>query len=240
MYYSPFRLMKLCRSRAIELFFSSPEPPLYRMSVRVIIPFKPRNPKTRLSGVMSLAERETLAEMMLRDVIDAVTDADCTPIILSTAPYCLTGIETVVHAGGLNEALNEILPKAEGPTLIIMSDLPLVTPANVTEMVTTRARMAMVPGRGGGTNAIFLPNPSGFHTDFYGASFLKHLEIAGDLGLSVEIIDSFRLHDDIDEVEDLVEILTLGSGATRRYLERLGFVLSTEEGRVGVKRHPHE
>jgi 2-phospho-L-lactate guanylyltransferase len=210
------------------------------MSVRAIIPFKPKNPKTRLSGVMSLAERETFAEMMLGDVVDAVEDGGCTPIILSTSPYSLTGIETIVHAGGLNEALNEILPKAEGPTLIVMSDLPLITPANITEMVSTKARMAMVPGRGGGTNAIFLPSPSGFRADFYGASFLKHLDIAGELGLSVEIIDSFRLHDDIDEVEDLVEVLTLGSGGSRRYLERLGFVLSTENGRVGVKRNPHE
>jgi 2-phospho-L-lactate guanylyltransferase len=210
------------------------------MTVRAIIPFKPKNPKTRLSGVMSLAEREAFAEMMLGDVVDAVVDGECTPVILSTAPYCLTGIETIVHPGGLNEALNELLPKAEGPTLIVMSDLPLATPANITELVSTKARMAMVPGRGGGTNAIFLPNPAGFRADFYGTSFLKHLEIAGELGLSVEIVDSFRLHDDIDEVEDLVEILTLGSGASRRYLERLGFALSTENGRVGVKRNPHE
>ena len=210
------------------------------MTVRAIIPFKPRNPKTRLSGVMSLAERESFAEMMLEDVLAAVVDGGCTPLVLSTAPYRLTGVETVVHEGGLNEALNDTLPKAGGPTLIVMSDLPLIMPANITELVGTKARMAMVPGRGGGTNAIFLPNPSGFRADFYGASFLKHLEIAGELGLSVEIIDSFRLHDDIDEVEDLVEVLTLGSGASRRYLERLGFSLSTEDGRVGVKRDPHE
>ena len=210
------------------------------MPVRAIIPFKPKNPKTRLSQMMSLAERESFAEMMLGDVVDAVVDGECTPTILSTAPYCLTGIETIVHAGGLNEALNEILPKLEGPTLIVMSDLPLITPANITELVSTTARMAMVPGRGGGTNAIFLHNPPGFRADFYGASFLKHLGIAADLGLSCEIIDSFRLHDDIDEVEDLVEILTLGSGASRRYLERLGFAISVEDGRVGVKRDPHE
>jgi 2-phospho-L-lactate guanylyltransferase len=210
------------------------------MTVRAIIPFKPRNPKTRLSGVMSLPEREAFAEAMLGDVLDAVTEAECTPLILSTAPYSLTDMETLVNTGGLNEALNEVIPKSGGPTLIVMSDLPLITPANIAELVGTKARMAMVPGRGGGTNAIFLPNPSGFRADFYGASFLKHLEIAGELGLSVEIIDSFRLHDDIDEVEDLVEVLTLGSGASRRYLERLGFSLSTENGRVGVKRDPHE
>lgn len=210
------------------------------MSVRAIIPFKPKNPKTRLSGVMSLAEREALAEAMLSDVMDAVVNGGCTPVLLSTAPYTLTGVETIVHPGGLNEALNELLPKAEGPTLIIMADLPLATESNIIELISTTARMAMVPGRGGGTNAIFLKDPARFHTDFYGASFLKHLEIAAEANLPCEIIDSFRLHDDVDEVWDLVEVLTLGSGSTKRYLERLGFVLSTEGGRVGVKRNPHE
>jgi 2-phospho-L-lactate guanylyltransferase len=210
------------------------------MPVRAIIPFKPKNPKTRLSRVLSQDEREELAGRMLADVLEAVVDAECTPSILSNAPYQVTGVETIVHPGGLNEALNEILPKAGGPLLIIMSDLPLATQANITELVSTTAQMAMVPGRGGGTNAIFLKDPSRFRADFYGASFLKHLEIAAEANLSCEIIDSFRLHDDIDEVEDFVEILTLGSGSTRRYLERLGFVLATENGRVGVKRNPHE
>jgi 2-phospho-L-lactate guanylyltransferase len=210
------------------------------MPVRAIIPFKPKNPKTRLSRVLSQDEREELAGRMLADVLEAVVDAECTPSILSNAPYQVTGVETIVHPGGLNEALNEILPKAGGPLLIIMSDLPLATQANITELVSTTAQMAMVPGRGGGTNAIFLKDPSRFRADFYGASFLKHLEIAAEANLSCEIIDSFRLHDDIDEVEDFVEVLTLGSGSTRRYLERLGFTLVTENGRVGVKRNPHE
>jgi 2-phospho-L-lactate guanylyltransferase len=210
------------------------------MSVRAIIPFKPKNPQSRLSRVLSLEEREELAGRMLADVLDAVVDAECMPSILSTAPYRVTGVETIVHPGGLNEALNEILPKAEGPTLIVMSDLPLATQANITELVSSTAQMSMVPGRGGGTNAIFLKDPSRFRADFYGASFLKHLEIAAEANLSCEIIDSFRLHDDIDEVEDFVEVLTLGSGSTRRYLERLGFTLVTENGRVGVKRNPHE
>jgi 2-phospho-L-lactate guanylyltransferase len=210
------------------------------MPVRAIIPFKPKNPKSRLSRVLSLEEREELAGRMLADVLDAVVDAECMPSILSTAPYRVTGVETIVHPGGLNEALNEILPKAEGPTLIVMSDLPLATQANITELVSSTAQMSMVPGRGGGTNAIFLKDPSRFRADFYGASFLKHLEIAAEANLSCEIIDSFRLHDDIDEVEDFVEVLTLGSGSTRRYLERLGFTLVTENGRVGVKRNPHE
>jgi 2-phospho-L-lactate guanylyltransferase len=67
-------------------------------------------------------------------------------------------------------------------------------------------------------------------------SFLKHVKIAGDAGLSYDVVDSFRLHTDIDEKEDLVELLIHGTGRSRAYLEELGFVLSAEKGRVGVAR----
>jgi 2-phospho-L-lactate guanylyltransferase len=50
------------------------------------------------------------------------------------------------------------------------------------------------------------------------------------------VIDSFRLHTDIDEKEDLVELLIHGDGSSRKYLEDLGFELSLERGRVGVRR----
>lgn len=93
-----------------------------------------------------------------------------------------------------------------------------------------------MPGRGGGTNAIFVREPAKFHVDYYGMSFLKHIRIAQEAGLSCEVIDSFLLHTDIDEEDDLVELLTHGSGKSRKYLEDLGFVLSAENGRVGVKR----
>jgi 2-phospho-L-lactate guanylyltransferase len=96
--------------------------------------------------------------------------------------------------------------------------------------------MAVVPGRGGGTNVIYLKEPQRFHVDFYGTSFLKHIKIAEDAGLSYEVIDSFRLHTDIDEKEDLVELLIHGTGKSRAYLEDLGFILSVEKGRVGVCR----
>ena len=67
-------------------------------------------------------------------------------------------------------------------------------------------------------------------------SFSKHLRIAQEAGLSCEVIDSFLLHTDIDEKDDLVELLTHGTGKSREYLERLGFALSGENGRVGVER----
>lgn len=189
---------------------------------------------------MSQQEREAFARVMLGDVLAAVTGAGCRPLLLCTHPYTCAGVETVVKEKGLNDALNECLGLLNSPVLIIMADLPLATVETVTRLLATPADIAIVPGRGGGTNAIFVRDPRRFHVDFYGASFLDHMAIAEEAGLGIEVFDSFRLHTDIDEKEDLVEILLHGQGKTRESLLRLGFSLSVEHGRVGVERNPHE
>lgn len=210
------------------------------MCVQAIIPFKPVNPKTRLSCVLSMPEREQFAKAMLGDVISAVTRAGCRPCILSTHPFSREDAGTVVNDKGLNEALNECLAALHRPVLIIMSDLPLATPDAVARLLHTEADVGIVPGRGGGTNSLFIKQPQRFHVDFYGASFLDHVGIARAAGLSIEIIDSFRLHTDVDEKEDLVEILLHGEGRSRAFLVELGFSLSIEKGRVGIQRDPHK
>ena len=206
------------------------------MTVPAVIPFKPRNPKTRLSCVLEPGEREIFAEMMLSDVIDAVIEGGCEPLILSTEPYSLGDVPVLISTSGLNEALNAFLAQQGAPILIIMADLPLATAESVRSTISTSDDMAIVPGRGGGTNAIYLSRGSSFRVDYYGASFLKHAAIAKERGLSCEVIDSFRLHTDVDEKEDLVELLIHGKGKSRQYLEELGFSLSIEKGRVGVER----
>jgi 2-phospho-L-lactate guanylyltransferase len=206
------------------------------MTVRALIPFKPVNPKSRLSGVMSREEREAFARTMLDDVVAAVRGAGCTPVILSTTPFRYPGVETLVDGSGLNESLNGILPGLPGATLIIMSDLPLAIPEIITRMLTTSANISVVPGRGGGTNAIYLKNPAKFRADYYAGSFLKHLKVAEEFGATVEVIDSFRLHTDVDEEADLAEVLIHGRGKSREYLASLGFALNAECGRVKAER----
>ncbi len=206
------------------------------MLIPAVIPFKPRNPKTRLSCILDQAERENFAEMMLADVIGAAEGAGCIPLILSTEAYKFSDYQVLVNTAGLNEALNDLLSKTPGPVLILMADLPLATGDAVKRMVTESAGMSIVPGRGGGTNAIFLSSGESYRVDYYGASFLKHMRIAEERGLLCEVIDSFRLHTDVDEKEDLVELLIHGRGKSRACLEELGFRLLIEKGRVGIVR----
>jgi 2-phospho-L-lactate guanylyltransferase len=206
------------------------------MLIPAVIPFKPRNPKTRLSCILDQAERENFAEMMLADVISAAEGAGCLPLVLSTEAYEFGDFQVLENPSGLNEALNDLLSNTPGPVLILMADLPLATNEAIKRMITHSADMSIVPGRGGGTNAIFLSSGESYRVDYYGASFLKHMRIAEERGLSCEVVDSFRLHTDVDEKEDLVELLIHGQGKSRACLEELGFRLLIEKGRVGVVR----
>jgi 2-phospho-L-lactate/phosphoenolpyruvate guanylyltransferase len=206
------------------------------MCPHALIPYKPKNPKTRLSALLSQEEREQFAASMLADVVDAVRDANCSPVIVSTELFDSELVQVTVQDADLNQTLNEILPQTGNNVAIIMADLPLADAASIKRAVSTQKDVAIVPGRGGGTNVIFLKEPQKFHVDYYGGSFAKHMAIAEQAGLSVEVIDSFRLHTDIDEEDDLAELLIHGTGKSRAYLEGLGFVLSTEKGRVGVTR----
>ncbi|MCX9081519.1 MAG: 2-phospho-L-lactate guanylyltransferase [Candidatus Methanoperedens sp.] len=209
--------------------------------MRAIIPFKKSNAKSRLSSLLSKTEREELAMAMLNDVAGTLTSSGCFEVIdiLSASMIEVEGANTVLTEMGLNEALNEYLDKMSShniidPVLIIMADIPLVSKKNIKDIVSTNADIVIAPGRMGGTNAIFIRDPSSFHVDYYDASFLKHREIAS--GLRTEIFDSFNISTDIDEVSDLTEVLLHGKGHSQEYLAKIGITILANSGRVGVKR----
>jgi len=209
--------------------------------MRAVIPFKKSNAKSRLGTLLYEKEREDFAMAMLADVVGMLVDSDCFDVIdiLSTSPIYLENTNIVLTEMGLNEALNEYLGKMSShnlnePVLIIMADIPLVSKKNIKDIVSSQADIVIAPGRMGGTNAVFIRNPLSFHVDYYGASFLKHLEIAK--GLCIEVFDSFNLSTDIDEVSDLAEVLIHGKGHSKSYLEKIGISILANGGRVGVKR----
>jgi 2-phospho-L-lactate guanylyltransferase len=211
--------------------------------MRAVIPFKKSNAKSRLTALLTENEREELAMSMLADVAEALLNSGCFEVvdILSTSIIEFDMANIVLTEKGLNDALNEYLQKMSShsikePVLIIMADIPLVSIKNIKDITSSSAGVVIVPGRMGGTNALFIRDPSSLRVDYYGASFLKHLEIATRNGLDIEIFDSFNLSTDIDEVADLAEVLIHGKGQAARYLNELGFALAESIGRVGVKR----
>ena len=209
------------------------------MRIPVVIPFKPINPKTRLSCVLSQEERETFAIAMLRDVIHAVRSAGCDPLILSTARFDLPDYEKIqieILAQGLNEALDMFCTRSCEPLAIIMADLALADRSSLLALMTSGSDIAIVPGRGGGTNAVYIRSANRFRAQYYDGSYLKHRQYAERSELSCSVIDSFRLFTDVDEKEDLIEVLLHNSGHARQYLLALGFEIELQHSRIGVSR----
>jgi len=201
---------------------------------RALIPFRPVNPKTRLSSVLSQQEREEFAKTMLDDVINVVTDVGFDVSVISTSDCECEKAEVIVLNEGLNEALNHVLPTLNVPVLIIMSDLPIVRATDINRVIETKKDVAIVPGLGGGTNNLFIRNPQRYHVEYYGFSFKKHCDIAESAGMTVEVIDSMRMTMDVDEPSDLVELLIHGIGESPCWLRSHDFSLSRVSGRLKV------
>lgn len=205
--------------------------------MRAVIPYKKAGAKSRLSPVLSLQEREEFVELMLNQVISSLKGAGIEQVdILSPSVYGLeemTEARVLLDEKDLNEALNRYLKEAEEPVLIVMADLPLLSPEHIKEISSTEKDVCIVPGKGGGTTALFIKNPSKYRVKYYGSSFLTHCSIATDSGQDFEIYDSFMAGTDIDEPEDLVELLIHGKGAAKDYIESK-FRLEVKKGRVGL------
>ncbi len=204
--------------------------------MRAVIPYKKENAKSRLSPILSRIEREQFVELMLRDVVFSLREAGVNDIdILATSEYrSLTdlNVNIVIDPNDLNESINQYLEKMDQPVLIIMADLPLARSEQVKNIISSKEDVVVVPGKGGGTNVLFIKNPSRFHVQYYGMSFCNHCAIAKDMQQSLRIYDSFLLSTDIDEPHDIVEILLHGHGFSLEYAQEK---FELESGRARVK-----
>ena len=211
--------------------------------MKIVVPFKRKNAKSRLAGILTPDERDTLAMNMLRDVMGALDGFEVD--LLTSSMLSNTDVDfsscILLSDYGLNEALNEYLDsRAEqdnDSVMIVMADLPLISSKHISEIAGLDADVVIAPGKGGGTNILYIKDPSGFHVDYYGASFLDHLRIARESGASVEVYDSFAVSTDIDEPDDLVELLMHGDGNASRMLTDYGFDVAVRDGRVGIDRN---
>lgn len=202
--------------------------------MRVVVPFAAEQPKTRLGDIFTPDERHAFARVMLSDVLTALRNAGHAPEVLSTTPLDIDA-PTTVDERPLNAAVNAILDAATS-TAVVMADLPLATPETLSQLFSSTADIVLVPGRGGGTNALVARHPD-FRVAYHGVSYRDHRERAHAIGASVETIDSYRLGTDIDERADLAEVLVHGEGRTYKWLDENGVELATEEGsRVAIER----
>ncbi len=193
--------------------------------MRVLIPFRPVNPKTRLSEVMSREERERFAFCMLLDVLRALENFDCDVRIISTHPMSLEGYEVEVDSRELDEAINS---RIEGETAVIMPDIPLINEKVLERFFGTEGDVVIAPGRRGGTNMILIRKDV-FRVSYHYCSYVKHSKRAKDLKLRLSTFDSFFASVDVDRPEDLLEIMIHGEGKiSYDYLKSIGFKVEFE------------
>lgn len=197
----------------------------------VLVPFAATEPKTRLAGVLGPDERNAFAREMLRDVCSTLESVDQSPTVLSTDPIDCAW-PTVVDEGPLTDAVNARL---EPPIAVVMADLPLVTPTALSHLFEPDSDVVLVPGLGGGTNAVVVRTPE-FYTDYHGASIDDHRRIAAAVDATTTVVDSFRLAVDIDEADDLTEVLLHAEGRSAEWLRSAGIETETHRGRVTVQR----
>ena len=192
--------------------------------VWAIVPVKPfLRSKSRLSSVLSPEQRAGLSRSFLEHALAVLAQVPdvAQVLVVSRDPAALRlardlQARTVTESGapGLNAALRRATQVAAaaraGGVLILPADLPLLTPADVEQLIAPGEPgplVSIAPDRHGqGTNALFV-RPPGFISYAFGAdSFARHqarAERAGAIvrvhrlpgaALDVDVPDDWRLY----------------------------------------------
>ncbi|WP_047154807.1 2-phospho-L-lactate guanylyltransferase [Aneurinibacillus tyrosinisolvens] len=206
------------------------------MNVAIVMQKPIHQAKTRLKNWLSLDERIGLVQSMLFDVLSTLASVSCIDVlgIVTNDP------KAIILAGqfdfhifyekevqGMNKAIKfavDALPDNIEQLLILPADIPLISDFEVNNLLqmVRKAPVTVIPCRKGtGTNGLVLSPPGVINTAFGVNSKEKHCLMATTAGLNYSIFHSFSLSHDIDTVEDLLLLKTMGEGTkTREYLER--------------------
>ncbi|AGK60278.1 phospholactate guanylyltransferase [Archaeoglobus sulfaticallidus PM70-1] len=184
-----------------------------------VVPFKYRNPKTRLAKILSLDERKKLAMTMLRDVLSALSGVDRVTVVVpddESVKACsfinakFENAEVVMDDRNLDDLVNYFID-SHGEVAVVMADLPLLNEKILSKFFETDGDVVIAPGRKGGTNMLLVRNRM-FRVSYHYGSFMKHLAIAKSRKLKVVVFDSFYSSIDIDDESDILELLIHGEG----------------------------
>ena len=187
----------------------------------VVIPAKDFSyAKQRLTALLRPDERSRLARAMLTDTLTACTQArgldgigvvTCNAQVAEVATACGADVLWEPEARGHRQAVafgvQMCMERGIASMLTIPGDLPLLSAPDVETMVRPPeppVPVVMVPNRDDlGTNALMLSPPDCLPFAFGHDSFRRHLALAAERRLEVEIRRIPHLALDIDEPVDL-------------------------------------
>lgn len=214
------------------------------LDVWAVVPAKEfRLSKTRLSDVLHDRQRQYLCDAMLRDVLSTLSscvgiagilvvtrDAEAKKIANEFDAQIVDSPIEIGASAAISAAAKILASEGHSAMLAIMSDLPLITCKEISDLLTEHASSpaaTLVPSRNGfGTNAALCSPPDLVPFRFDGRSLLHNQDISSRNGATVRVKNLDGLGLDIDTSGDLVLFLEQHSTTltaeflvTQRYTE---------------------
>ena len=202
----------------------------------IIIPVKGSDPKSRLSGLLSLAERKQLQVAMLEDTLQTLIKAgrakDAFVVSSDLALLEFTerfGANTVAEPGdqGVNSAVERGIAASSSfeSHMVIPADLPLLSVQDLkaaSMLVREGAKLVISPSEGfDGTNLLLLTKEGRLELHYDDDSFRKHVAGATSLGIPVAMYYSRGTSFDVDKAEDVHRFFKYHkAGSTLTFLGR--------------------
>lgn len=199
----------------------------------ILVPVKDlAKAKQRLSGILTQSSRTELAQAMLQDVLESLSEFGGDEVILVTSdPFAMElawshGFEIVRDDSNQSEteaiAMATHVCERRGiqSTLVIPSDIPLVAVAEIEAIYANAPQTGsvLVPAHDGrGTNAVLRRPAALFPLRFGNDSFLPHLAAAKATDQPCVVLSLAGIGLDIDTPEDL-QALVLARGGKRSQL----------------------
>jgi 2-phospho-L-lactate guanylyltransferase len=188
-----------------------------------ILPVKDRaNAKQRLAGLLTAAQRQTLARVMFEEMLGKITAARGIDRVvvatsdLSAAEYARCAGVTVFdeqdqrgHSHSADRAARRAMEEGARSVLLLPIDVPLATTAEIEWLAqTARPGVIIVPSADGtGTNAMVRTPPDAIDSRFGKDSFRAHIEQARARGIHAEVMRPPGIVFDVDTPEDVAELL---------------------------------
>jgi 2-phospho-L-lactate/phosphoenolpyruvate guanylyltransferase len=183
--------------------------------------------KSRLSPVLSPAERAALTLVMFEDVLEAcVAQPEWETWVVSRDEAILEvgvrrGARALIEKGtSLRDAVRQAESEIPGPSselCVVLADLPLVTSEAISEALASAGQAAVVAAPAssdGGTNLLYRRPPTVIPARFGRSSFAKHRWAARKARVPFEEVRHPELAFDLDRPQDLARVIVEG-GARR-------------------------
>lgn len=171
---------------------------------------------------------------MLADVVAALEASPVDRLVVaasgSAAAEMARSLGVEVHrdppeANGLDDAVRaavSVLP-ADADVLVVMADLPCLTPADVSELLAADGDVVVAANDDGGTGGLLRRPATAIRTAYGGGSAGRHVRLAEQAGLAVRLLHLPGFAFDVDTADDLDRLRTLRVGAhTSAFLARGG------------------